>query len=97
MVYDPARKKWDPMLQKQKLRPGLIPRRLGVLPEAMDYMRVVIRDRQNAIADYYDLEGLYYDWKGEMIRRWMPAREKYNLTYLVKQGMEKLQGEAAME
>lgn len=45
-------------------------------PDALPYMRVVIRDRQNSLADYFDLEEVNYEW-GELMNRWMPGNGVY--------------------
>ena len=47
------------------------------LPDAVRQMAEMIRARQNAIADFMDLEGEYYDWKGELSKRWYPGNGAY--------------------
>lgn len=46
------------------------------LPSAQRGMRVLLRDRQNSIADFMDLEGEEYDWK-ELSKRWIPGNGVY--------------------
>lgn len=49
--------------------------RIGQNPirNAVGHMRVLIRDRQNAIADFHDEEMEDYDWEGELSKRWLPS------------------------
>jgi hypothetical protein len=53
--------------------PGGKPR----MPEAIRAMTLVIRERQNSVADYYELENVYYDWN-KMRWKWYPGSGTYN-------------------
>ena len=47
------------------------------MAEAIRDMTYVIRTRQNAIADFYDLEEEYYNWK-KLSTKWYPGNGAYN-------------------
>lgn len=47
------------------------------LAEAIRYMKVVIRSRQNTEADFLDNIGEAYDWDNELMKRWMPSNGAY--------------------
>ena len=47
------------------------------MAEAIRDMTMVIRTRQNAIADFYDLEGEFYDWD-KLKNLWYPGNGAYN-------------------
>ena len=47
------------------------------MAEAIRHMTMIIRTRQNTIADFSDLEQEYYDWKGELSKRWYPCNGIY--------------------
>lgn len=42
-------------------------------PVGQRAMRDVIRKRQNVEADALDLQGIEYDWDGDLRDRWMPG------------------------
>ncbi len=43
------------------------------LPEATRWMRAVIKLRQDIEAEFLDSEGVGYDWKNELSKRWYPG------------------------
>lgn len=47
------------------------------MAEGIREMTFVIRTRQNAIADFYDLEEEYYDWS-KLSYLWYPGNGAYN-------------------
>ena len=49
------------------------------MAEAIRDMTIVIRTRQNAIADFHDLEEEYYDWS-KLKNKWYPGNGAYNPT-----------------
>lgn len=55
------------------------------MAEGIRDMTFVIRTRQNAIADYYDLEEIYYDWT-TLRYKWYPNNGAYNPRTQFKKG-----------
>ena len=58
-------------------------------PEAVRYMRFVIRSRQQAVADGMDAVGEEYDWDNELRNKWMPNSGIYSPERQYKAGDKK--------